>query len=84
MQAPEKSQSGRLLHQAYDRIAIPEDVSALGVKQGDEGVIRGLNLHKDRVFAFVEVTYSTGQTRGWVVMEIKPQTKIVSYTTAPR
>ncbi len=84
MQAPERAQSGRLLHQEYDRIVIPEDVYALGVKQGDEGVIRGLDLHKDRVFAFVEVTYSTGQTRGWVVMEVKPQVKVVSYTTVPR
>ncbi len=65
MQAPTRVQSGRLLYQEYDRISIPEDVPALGVKAGDEGVIRGLNLRHDRVFAFVMITYSTGQLRGW-------------------
>ncbi len=84
MQAPMMSKSGRLLHREYDRITIPEDVPELGVKAGDEGVIRGLDLDKDRVFAFVTVTYSTGQLRGWVVMEIKPDHKVLSYTTGPR
>jgi hypothetical protein len=28
------------------------------------------------------VTYSTGQPRGWVVVEIKPERKVRSYTTA--
>ncbi len=84
MQAPTRVQSGRLLYQEYDRISIPEDVPALGVKAGDEGVIRGLNLRHDRVFAFVMITYSTGQLRGWVVMEIKPDHKVLSYTTNPR
>ena len=84
MQAPTMARSGRLLHQAYDRVSVPEDVPALGVKAGDEGVIRGLSLDKDRVFAFVEITYSTGQLRGWVVMEMKPERKVVSYTTETR
>ncbi len=83
MQAPTRIQSGRLLYQEYDRISIPEDVPALGVKTGDEGVIRRLDLHNDRVFAFVTITYSTGQLRGWVVMEIKPGHKVLSYTTGP-
>ena len=84
MQAPTTAQSGRLLHQAYDRVSIPEDVPALGVKVGDEGVIRGLSLNNDRVFAFVEITYSTGQLRGWIVMQMKPDRKVVSYTTQSR
>lgn len=84
MQAPMRAQSGRLLHQEYDRISIPEAVPVLGVKEGDEGVIRGLSLDNDRVFAFVEITYSTGLLRGWVVMEIKPDHKVLSYTTNPR
>lgn len=84
MQAPTTARSGRLLHREYDCISMPEAVPALGVKVGDEGVIRGLSLNNDRVFAFVEIRYSTGLLRGWVVMEIKPDHKVVSYTTGPR
>ena len=72
----------RLRYQEHDCIAIPEDVPELGIREGDEGIIRKLDFHNNTVFAFVMVTYSTGQLRGWVVMEIKPQTKVVSYTTA--
>jgi hypothetical protein len=69
----------QLRYQEYDRIAIPEDVPALGIEKGDEGVIRGLSLHDETVFAFVMITYSTGQARGWVVVELKPQLKVCSY-----
>jgi hypothetical protein len=71
--------NGQLRYQGYDRISIPEDVPALGIESGDEGVIRGLTLHNETVFAFVMVTYSTGQTRGWVIMELKPRRKVRSY-----
>jgi hypothetical protein len=74
------TRSERLRHREYDRISIPEDVPALGIEKGDEGIIRGLSLHNETVFAFVMVTYSTGQTRGWVIMELKPQLKVRSYT----
>lgn len=73
--------SAPLLHQEYDRIAIPEDVPELGIREGDEGVIRRLTYLRNTVFAFVMVTYSTGQTRGWVVVEIKPERKVRSFTT---
>jgi hypothetical protein len=73
------TRSESLRHQEYDRISIPEDVPALGIEEGDEGIIRGLSLHNETVFAFVMVTYSTGQTRGWVIMELKPQCKVCSY-----
>ena len=69
----------RLRHQEYDRISIPEDVPALGIEKGDEGTIRGLSLHNETVFAYVMITYSTGQTRGWVIVELKPQLKVRSY-----
>ena len=73
-----QTMAGRQLrYQEYDRISIPEDVPALGIARGDEGVIRGLVLHNETVF--VMVTYSTGQTRGWVIMELKPQKKVRSY-----
>lgn len=69
-----------LLHQEYDRIAIPEDVPELGIREGDEGVIRRLTYLRNTVFAFVMVTYSTGQPRGRVVVEIKPERKVRSYS----
>ncbi len=72
----------RLRHQEHDRIAIPEDVPELGVRAGDEGVIRRLTYLRETVFAFVMVTYSTGQLRGWVVVEVKPDRKVRSYTAA--
>jgi hypothetical protein len=72
----------RLRYQEYDRIPIPEDVPALGVEMGDEGVIRGLHLDNETVLAFVVVSYSTGQARGWIILEIKPQNKVRSYTTS--
>ena len=71
----------RLHYQEYDRIPIPEDVPALGVEKSDEGIIRGLHLDNETVLAFVAISYSTGQTRGWIILEIKPENKVLSYTT---
>ena len=82
MQAP-TTRSGRLLCQEHDRIPIPEDVPALGIRKGDEGVVRTLDLYNDTVFAFLMITYSTGQTRGWVIMEIKPNYEVRFFTTTP-
>ena len=73
-----------LLHQEHDRLPIPEAVPELGIRAGDEGVIQRLTYLRNTVFAFVMVTYSTGQLRGWVVVEIKPERKVRSYTTASR
>ena len=82
MQAPTTAMGARVLYQEHDRVPIPEDVPGLGVREGDEGVIRRLTYLRNTVFAFVMVTYSTGQPRGWVVVEIKPERKVRSYTTA--
>jgi hypothetical protein len=71
-------------YQEYDRIVIPEDVPALGVSEGDEGIIRGLHLDNETVLAFVAIAYSTGQPRGEVTMEIKPLRKVHSYKTTPQ
>ena len=81
MEAP-TVKSAPLPHQEHDRLTIPEDVPELGIQKGDEGVIRRLTYLRNTVFAFVTVTYSTGQPRGWVVVEIKPERKVRSYTTA--
>ena len=62
----------RLRYQEYEPISIPEDVPALGVEEGEEGVIRGLQLDNETVLALVAITYSTGQPRGEVTVEIKP------------
>ena len=83
MQTPATSGT-RLRFQEYDRISIPEDVPTLGVEEGDEGVIRGLQLDNETVLALVAIAYSTGQPRGEVMMEIKPYAKVRSYTTASR
>ena len=68
MQAPTTG-NGRLLCQEHDRITIPADVPALGVRKGDEGIVRNLELYNETVFAFVTITYSTGQTKGWVIID---------------
>ena len=82
MQAPTSARGTRVLYQEHDRIPIPEDVPELGIRRGDEGVVRRLTYLRNTVFAFVMVTYSTGQLKGWVVVEIKPERKVRSYTTA--
>jgi hypothetical protein len=74
----------RLRYVEYDRISVPEDVPALGVQEGDEGVIRGLQLDNETVLALVAIAYSTGQPRGEVTMEIKPSREVRSYTAASR
>jgi len=63
MQTPATSGT-RLRFQEYDRISIPEDVPALGIEEGDEGVIRGLQLDNETVLALVAIAYSTGQGSG--------------------
>jgi hypothetical protein len=76
-----RERSGRLAYQEHDLISIPEDVPALEVERDDEGIVRELILLNDKVVtAFVEVPYSTGQTRGWVLMQIMPEEKVLSYT----
>ena len=69
----------QLRQQEYDRILIPEDVPALGVEKGDEGIIRGLQLDNETMLAFVMVSYSQPD-EGMVILEIKPENKVRSYT----
>lgn len=84
MQAPTAARGTRVLYQEHDRIPMPEDVPELGVRAGEEGVIRRLTYLRDTVFAFVLMSYSTGQPRGWVVVEVKPERKVRSFTTTAR
>lgn len=80
METLTRERGAQLIYQTHDRISIPEDIPALEVERGDEGIIRELILLNDSVTAFVEVSYSTGQTRGWVLLEIMPEEKVLSYT----
>jgi hypothetical protein len=70
----------RPVYQVHDLIPIPGDVPALEVTRGDEGIIRQLVLRNDDVIAFVEISYSTGQRRGWIFVEIMPEEKVLGYT----
>jgi hypothetical protein len=80
LQAPTRERGRPLVHQARDLISIPEDVPELEIEKGDEGIIRELVLLNESVAAFVEVSYSTGQTRGWILVEVMPEAKVLSYT----
>lgn len=80
MEAPTKSPGKRILCQEYDVISIPEDIPALGIEAGYEGIVRKLDYQNNVVTAFVLVNYSTSQPRGWVLMELKPDVKVSSYT----
>ena len=64
----------------HDRIALPEDIPALGVAAGDEGIINWLAYRRNNVYADVTVTYSTQQPRGSVFMEITPKERVLSYS----
>jgi len=83
VQATSEELGGRIVCREHDLVAIPADIPALGVRAGDKGIVRGLNLHDNTVVASVRVDYSTRQPRGWVFMETRPDFKILSYTTDP-
>ena len=72
----------KFFYREHDRITVPAAVPALGVREGDEGIIRRLTYLNNTVFAFVRIDYSTGQTRGWIGMELKPNPEVRSFTTA--
>ena len=71
---------GRPLYAEHDLIPIPEDIPALGIESGNEGVIEKLDYRNDRVYASVLVTYSTQQPKGSVLMGLAPEEKVLSYT----
>ena len=78
METPAKERP-RPLYTEYDRIAIPEDISELGVRKGSEGVVRGLKHDPNSVTASVMVMHSTNQTKGWVNVQVTPRRKVSSY-----
>ena len=80
MQSPTRERGRTLVYEVRDLISIPEDVPELEIERGDEGVIRELVLLNESVTAFIEVSYSTGQTKGWILVEVMPEEKVLSYT----
>ncbi len=79
METSKQCYSGRSLYVERDLIPIPEDLPAIGVAGGDEGLITDLSLKNNNVVALVQICYSTGQPRGWVEMSVVPEEKVLSY-----
>ena len=66
----------------YDVVAIPGDIPELQIREGDTGVVENLDLRNNTIFARVRVYRSTGQTKGMVEMQVRPQQEIVSHAAA--
>jgi len=64
----------------YDHISFPEEILALGVATGDEGIVERLDYRRNNVYADVTVTY-TRQPRSSVLMQITPEEKVLSYSS---
>jgi hypothetical protein len=61
---------------------IPGGMPEHGVEAGSAGEIHNLDLRRNgnEVVARVRVPYSTGQTRCWLDVKVRPDGEIVSYT----
>jgi hypothetical protein len=70
----------RPTYKELDRIPMPEDVSELGVRKGDEGIIENLDLRNDQVIARVRIPRSTGQAKGYVALKVLPEQQVLSST----
>ena len=67
----------------YDLVAIPANIPALGVKIGETGLVRDLDLRiGGDVIATLQLVAPTGLTKGWVEMEVRPTEKVLSYSAA--
>lgn len=82
METSKQCYSGRSLYVERDLILIPEDLPDIGVAGGDEGLITDLKLQNDNVIALVQVSYSTGQPRGWVEINVKPEERVLSHAAS--
>ncbi len=80
MRDSDRIHNGRLAYTEYDLVPVPKDILVLGVQRGDEALIRALNLRNNGdIVALIEVSYSTGQTRGWIEMNLAPEERVLSY-----
>ena len=67
----------------YDLVEIPADIPALGVKLGEKGLVRDLDLRLGGdVIATLQLVASTGLTKGWVEMRVRPEERVLSYAPA--
>ena len=71
-------------YKQYDLVTIPADIPALGVKLGETGLVRDLDLRRGGVdvVATMQMVAPTGRTKGWVEMEVRPAEKVLSYAPA--
>ena len=83
MEAARNRTHGRFPYREIDVLAIPGDVPEHGIKAGDGGEIHALDLrgNGNEVVALVRVPYSTGQTRCWLEVNVRPGRRILSYST---
>ena len=64
----------------YDLVSIPTDIPGLGVKLGEKGLVRDLDLRLGGgVVATLQLVAPTGLTKGWVEMEVRPAERVLSY-----
>jgi hypothetical protein len=82
MDTPERTHNGRLFYREHDLIPIPRDIPEPGISEGQRGLVKGLEFDYGRVLALVKVNYSTGQTRGWVEMDVMSERRVLSYSAA--
>ena len=82
MEAMRSETYGRLPYREVDVMTIPEDMPEHGIKAGDGGEIHALDLrgNGNEVVALVRVPYSTGQTRCWLEVNVRPEKRILSYS----
>lgn len=64
---------------------IPADIPVLGVKIGETGLVRDLDLRiGGDVIATLQLIAPTGLTKGWAEMKLRTAEKVMSYSTAGR
>lgn len=75
-----RRQEGWVGCKEYDLVTIPMDIPALGVKLGEKGLVRDLDLKLGGgIIATLQLVAPTGLTKGWVEMEVRPDERVLSY-----
>ena len=82
MKQPTKNGTyGRLAYSRLDVMDLPGSLPEQGIPAGSTGEIHKLDLVRNgnEVVARVRVPYSTGQTRCWLDVKLRPDGGIISY-----
>ncbi|QIN80293.1 hypothetical protein GBA65_19195 [Rubrobacter marinus] len=83
MEDTARTHEGWVGYKEYDLVSIPADIPAIGVKIGETGLVRDLDLRLGGdVIATLQLISPTGQTKGWVEMEVRPSERVLSYSAA--